>query len=115
MLDLLGVSLAGLLFGFRQEPPLLTAQQLSWQESVMFQLPVQPDPAASAIAQQYLEDLAAAGIAPANNQGIWLQAGLATLAEHQGKVPRAAASLTKVATTLASLKNGGQSTPSQPV
>lgn len=108
MLNLMGVSLAGLLLGFGQEPPpLLTAQRLSWQEAVMFQLPLQPDPTASVIAQQYLEDLAAAGVAPTNSQGIWFQAGLATLAEHQGKVPRAAASLTKVATTLASLEKWG--------
>lgn len=64
------------------------------------------DPNTSAIVQQYLNQLAAQGYAqPA--QGIWIQAGNTLLAQHQGTTPLSAASLTKVATSLAALHTYG--------
>jgi D-alanyl-D-alanine carboxypeptidase/D-alanyl-D-alanine-endopeptidase (penicillin-binding protein 4) len=56
--------------------------------------------------QQYLSKLAAEGFAT-NKQGIWLQTDQALLSQHQGTVPLSAASLTKVATSLATLQTWG--------
>ncbi|MEQ9484592.1 D-alanyl-D-alanine carboxypeptidase [Coleofasciculus sp. F4-SAH-05] len=78
-----------------------TVQSLSWQDTALFTLP-KPDPNAEATINQYLQDLKNKGSLP-DNQGIWIQSGLNVLAEHQGKIPRPAASLTKIATTLVTL------------
>ncbi|HEY9907612.1 MAG TPA: D-alanyl-D-alanine carboxypeptidase [Thermosynechococcaceae cyanobacterium] len=56
--------------------------------------------------QQYLGKLAAAGFAP-TRQGVWMQTETSLLANHQGTVPLPAASLTKVATSLAALQTFG--------
>lgn len=63
-----------------------------------------PNPAGAAI-QQYLQALAAAE--PSMSQGVWIQSGPILLANHQGTVPLPAASLTKIATSLAALKAWG--------
>ncbi len=68
--------------------------------------PTTPDPSTSAIVQQYLSKLAAQGY-PQSAQGIWIQAGKTLLANHQGTTPLSAASLTKVATSLAALQTYG--------
>lgn len=67
-----------------------------------------PDPnSAGAIAvQQYLKQLEALGLVTAN-QGVWIQSGPMLLANNQGTVPLPAASLTKIATSLAALKTWG--------
>ncbi len=65
-----------------------------------------PDPAAQSAVEQYVHDVAALGRAP-DYHGVWLQAESGVLAEHQGTVPLPAASLTKVATTLAALQTWG--------
>ncbi|MCP2730971.1 D-alanyl-D-alanine carboxypeptidase [Limnofasciculus baicalensis] len=84
-----------------------TAQLLQWQNASLFTLP-KPDPVAEAVMQQYLKAWQTKGAIPAN-QGIWIQtsSGLNLLAEHQGTIPLPAASLTKIATTLASLNKWG--------
>lgn len=64
------------------------------------------DPNTSTIVQQYLAKLSSQGYAPAA-QGIWMQSGNALLAQHQGTTPLSAASLTKVATSLAALQTFG--------
>ncbi|NEP12486.1 MAG: D-alanyl-D-alanine carboxypeptidase [Symploca sp. SIO2C1] len=56
--------------------------------------------------EQYINGLATKGFAK-NNHGIWIQAGDNLLANHQGTVPLPAASLTKVATSLAALSTFG--------
>ncbi len=57
--------------------------------------------------QQYLSKLAKQGFAPAQH-GVWMQAESQTLlANHQGTTPLSAASLTKVATSLAVLQTLG--------
>ncbi len=56
--------------------------------------------------EQYINGLAAKGFAK-ENHGIWIQAGDSLLANHQGTVPLPAASLTKVATSLAALSTFG--------
>ncbi|MEO0376130.1 MAG: D-alanyl-D-alanine carboxypeptidase [Cyanobacteria bacterium P01_A01_bin.17] len=52
---------------------------------------------------QYLGQLAA----PRTAQGVWIQSSTQLLANHQGTVPLPAASITKVATSLAALKKLG--------
>ena len=68
--------------------------------------PTTPDPNTSAIVQQYLTKLAAQGY-PQSAQGVWIQSGNMLLANHQGTTPLSAASLTKVATSLAALQTYG--------
>jgi D-alanyl-D-alanine carboxypeptidase/D-alanyl-D-alanine-endopeptidase (penicillin-binding protein 4) len=68
--------------------------------------PNNPDPATQQKIQQYFNGFAAKGFAK-QNQGIWIQSGNTLLANHQGTVPLPAASLTKVATSLAALSTFG--------
>ena len=84
----------------------ITAQTLAWNQFPLFQLPPEPDPTAEAIMRQYLKDLSNQG-GKEQNQGIWIQSGLTRLASNQDKTPLAAASLTKIATTLAVLDKWG--------
>ncbi|MBZ8182906.1 D-alanyl-D-alanine carboxypeptidase [Oscillatoria salina] len=104
MLEGIAFSLVGLSLKVLGQPANLETIQLSnWQNAAVFTLPPEPDPATDKILQQYLKDLSAKGL-PAENQGIWIQSGLTKLATHQGTVPISAASITKIATTLASLE-----------
>jgi serine-type D-Ala-D-Ala carboxypeptidase/endopeptidase (penicillin-binding protein 4) len=64
------------------------------------------DPEAEQLVQQYLQKLKSQGLA-IDEQGVWLQSGLFLLADHKGQTPLPAASLTKVATTLAALETWG--------
>ncbi|MBW4441241.1 MAG: D-alanyl-D-alanine carboxypeptidase [Plectolyngbya sp. WJT66-NPBG17] len=68
--------------------------------------PTTPDPNTNAVVQQYLSKLASQGY-PQSAQGIWIQSGNTLLAKHQGTTPLSAASLTKVATSLAALQTYG--------
>lgn len=63
-------------------------------------------PFAADTVQEYLKQLEATGLV-SNHQGIWLQSGTVLLANNQGTEPLPAASITKVATTLAALKTWG--------
>lgn len=65
-----------------------------------------PDPKAQTTTQQYLQGLATRGL-ELQQQGVWIQSGPNLLSNHQGTTPLPAASLTKVATSLASLKTWG--------
>jgi D-alanyl-D-alanine carboxypeptidase/D-alanyl-D-alanine-endopeptidase (penicillin-binding protein 4) len=56
--------------------------------------------------QQYLNALAAKGL-DVQQQGIWLQSGFHSLAGNQATTPLPAASITKVATSLAALRTWG--------
>ncbi len=64
------------------------------------------DPAAEAIVEAYLKSLSSLGLPP-QQQGVWLQSGLFHLANNQGQTPLPAASLTKIATSLAALTTWG--------
>ncbi len=68
--------------------------------------PDNPDPATNAKVEQYLKSIAPLG---SNQQthGVWMQSGDKLLANHQGTVPITAASISKVATTLATLETFG--------
>ena len=105
---LTGITLA--VFGFLglwgTPQPLPSGTPIAWEEAKIFDLPTQPDPVVDEIVQDYLRDLAAKGYDP-EQQGIWMQSEWAYLVEKQAHVPRSAASLTKVATTLAALNQWG--------
>ena len=78
-------------------------QVVSWQDTAIFNLPPnQTDPMIKSIINNYLTTLGQKNINP-QAQGIWLQSDWQELASHQGTRPVAAASLTKIATTLATL------------
>ncbi|PZD74164.1 D-alanyl-D-alanine carboxypeptidase DacB [Acaryochloris thomasi RCC1774] len=63
----------------------------------------QPKSVENSTIDQYLGQLAA----PRAAQGVWIQSSTQLLANHQGTVPLPAASITKVATSLAALKKLG--------
>ncbi len=60
------------------------------------------DPAAKNIVSSYVSGLSSAGY-EASRQGVWVSVGQYPVADNQGTVPIPAASLTKIATTLAAL------------
>lgn len=104
MLDLIGSMLLVLLpFFGKSSPELQPLPLLSWQDTSIFRIPTTGrDLISEAIIVDYLKNLASQG----NNleqQGIWVQSDWSKLADNRGKEPLAAASLTKVATTLAAL------------
>ncbi len=106
---LTGITLAvfgflGQLWGTPQSPP--SGIPVAWSAAKIFDLPTQTDPVVDEIVREYLNDLAAKGYDPAQ-QGIWMQSEWAYLVEKQAHTPRSAASLTKVATTLAALNQWG--------
>lgn len=68
--------------------------------------PDNPDPATQQKIEQYFKGFAAKGFTK-QKQGMWIQAGNTLLANHQGTVPLPAASITKVATSLAALETFG--------
>ncbi len=108
MLEVIGSSLIGLLLEFftRQPPNLETVPVLAWQDAAIFNLPTEPDPRAETIVDRYLQDLSRRGFA-SSRQGVWIQSDLAQLAQHRGNVPISAASITKIATSLAALEKWG--------
>ena len=109
MFDVIGSSVIGLLLEvFGRSPVTVEPMQLlSWHERKIFTLPnTNPDPVAEKIVQDYLQTLAKKGINPAR-QGIWIQSDWIDLVAHNGTTPKSAASLTKIATTLAALSIWG--------
>ncbi len=66
-------------------------------------LPAPPDSEIATTIDRYLQQLEAQGQL-SGEQGIWLQSGVQTLADRAGTTPRSAASITKIATSLAALK-----------
>ena len=108
MLEIIGSSFIGLLmevFG-KQPESLNTVNPVSWHDSPIFVLPKEPDPAIQAIVNQYVQGLSSKGLAT-GHQGVWLQTDFANLGNYQGTTPVTAASLTKIATTLAALETWG--------
>lgn len=65
--------------------------------------PESPDPATQQQIEQFLSRLNAEGFPP-ENQGVWIQTEDTLLANHRGTKPLPAASVTKVATSLAALE-----------
>lgn len=75
-------------------------------ESVWIRETIAKDPAAEAIVAQYVSGLSAAGY-QTDRQGVWIASGQYPIAQHQGNARHSAASITKVATTLAALATWG--------
>ena len=71
-------------------------------ESAWIRDTIANDPAANAIVSGYVSGLTASGYL-ADEQGVWVASGIYPVAQHRGDTPGPAASLTKVATTLAAL------------
>lgn len=95
------------LFGFLfTNAPSPSLPVIPWHEASIFQIPSDPDPQVQVIVNQYLQTLASLGLSN-NKQGIWIQSDWAILADNQGKIPAPAASLTKIATTIASIDKWG--------
>lgn len=69
-------------------------------------LVIRPDPQLDSQTQAYLKNLASLGFDP-TTQGVWLQTGEELLVNHNGDSPLAAASVTKVATSLVVLEKFG--------
>jgi D-alanyl-D-alanine carboxypeptidase/D-alanyl-D-alanine-endopeptidase (penicillin-binding protein 4) len=106
MQKFLSASLIGFLFLGQSAPMLSSVQVLAWQDSTFFHLPTEPDATAERLVKDYLNILAAKGFNP-QRQGIWLQSDLTRLAVRNGDLPLSAASLTKIATTIAALDKWG--------
>jgi D-alanyl-D-alanine carboxypeptidase/D-alanyl-D-alanine-endopeptidase (penicillin-binding protein 4) len=81
-------------------------QGLGWLNAPFFQPPPEPDRAVTQILDNYLQRLRSRGISP-EQQGVFIQAGLTRLAVHRGEALYSAASLTKIATTLAAVEKWG--------
>ncbi len=112
MLELLGSGLFSLWLEMAktQIQPLEALSVLAWQSSPSFILVPDPSPAAAITVQEYLKGLITSKLIDQNlmsSQGIWLQSGPMLMANHQGTIPLPAASLTKVATSLAAFKAWG--------
>ncbi|MBV5262242.1 D-alanyl-D-alanine carboxypeptidase [Synechococcus moorigangaii CMS01] len=76
---------------------------LAWQGASLFELRHQPETQSQAAIDQYLAQLTRRGKDPAL-QGLWLESPWGSLGQYQGNKPLSAASLTKIATTLAALE-----------
>ena len=107
MLDSIASSLITWFNSFQNHPDLKPLKSLDWENSTLFQLPpTSRDRASETIVENYLQNLKRQGIDP-ERQGIWLQSDWVTPIDNRGKTPLPAASLTKIATTLASLSKWG--------
>ncbi len=104
MLELFSAGLVSAWLKMAGLPPSLdpwqTATHLDWQ------LVPSTDASTDAVMQQYLKQLASQGL-EASSQGIWIQSGATLLASNQGMTAMPAASLTKIATSLAALETWG--------
>ena len=105
MLEVIGSSLLGLLWEIFNNTPKQQTQleSIAWHHAAIFELP--PEESASVvqdIVDDYLENLSQQGI-DSDRQGVWLQSDWIELADRNGEIPVAAASLTKIATTLATI------------
>ena len=101
MLELFGSGLVSLWLNVAGVPDFNSSELIG-----LTQLQETPDRSAETMMKQYLKQIASQGLSEAT-QGIWLQSGAQSLANHQGTTPLPAASITKVATTLAALETWG--------
>jgi D-alanyl-D-alanine carboxypeptidase/D-alanyl-D-alanine-endopeptidase (penicillin-binding protein 4) len=114
MLELLGSGLLSLCLEMAgvNLKPLETLNTLAWQNNPSLVILPDPNPTGALKTQEYLKDLVTSKLIDKSfvpYQGIWLQSGPMLMANHQGNIPLPAASLTKIATSLASLKTWGPS------
>ena len=86
----------------RLQPTGLQGEWLTPEWQTPWVAGLNPDPAINQILAQYLAGLDQQGWS-VPDQGLWIQAGNSAIAQHRGQVPLPAASLTKLATSLAAL------------
>lgn len=104
MLELFGAGVVSLwLQSVGIKPPTLQPQE--WLNSGVPAL-AQPTPTVEAAVNRYLQQLSQQGFR-ASEQGIWVQSAQTLLVNQGGTIPRPAASLTKVATSLVALRRWG--------
>jgi len=77
-----------------------------WQQAQVFAVPTEEDPQVEKIVNQYLRDLQKNGY-NIDQQEIWIRSQWAELVNIKSDIPIAAASLTKIATTLAAVNKLG--------
>ena len=103
MLDIIASSLLGLLLEIFRDPAKKpeALELISWHDAAIFELPESESGSmVQQIVDEYLDSLSQQGMNK-NSQGVWLQSDWFELGEHQSNIPLPAASLTKIATTLA--------------
>jgi serine-type D-Ala-D-Ala carboxypeptidase/endopeptidase (penicillin-binding protein 4) len=105
MQELFGLAIANLLINiFRPNPePLQPIMVAAWQQAKIFDVPTTPDPIGEKIVADYLQNITALGFS-LDRQGVWIQSDWAYLGQHQSNLPLSAASLTKIATSIAALE-----------
>lgn len=106
MLELLGSGLMTMWLDMAgvQVKPMEAVEALTWQTGPSLVVAPDPNPVAAKTVQEYLDGLVKSkfiGQELTPNQGIWMQSGPMLLSNHQGTTPLPAASLTKIATSLA--------------
>ncbi len=108
MLDLITSSAIAFLSIFRETNNSLKPLELfPWEQSAIFDLPVSSqDVISETLVKAYLQNLASQEF-NSERQGVWVQSGWTTPISNQGTTPLPAASLTKIATTLAALSTWG--------
>ncbi|MGV0025980.1 D-alanyl-D-alanine carboxypeptidase [Phormidesmis priestleyi] len=104
MLELFSSGLVSLWLNMAGMPDAFTPLETNIQEIPW--LINAPDPTAETVLKQYLKQLESQGLSN-TTQGIWLQSGSTLLASNQGTTALPAASLTKIATSLAALQTWG--------
>jgi serine-type D-Ala-D-Ala carboxypeptidase/endopeptidase (penicillin-binding protein 4) len=107
MLEVIGSSLLSLLWEIfgnsAKEQKQMQLESIAWHDEVLFQLPAEePDPLVQNIVDKYLQDLSQQGLL-SDRSFVWLQSDWLELANYQGDIAVSAASLTKIATTLAAI------------
>ncbi|WP_414618965.1 D-alanyl-D-alanine carboxypeptidase [Calothrix sp. CCY 0018] len=112
MLELFGSGLISLWLDMAgvQVKPMQALDTLAWQAGTGLVLSPDPNPARSNTIREYLKELQALKLIKPEQtevQGIWMQSGPILMANHQGTKPLPAASLTKIATSLAALNKWG--------
>jgi serine-type D-Ala-D-Ala carboxypeptidase/endopeptidase (penicillin-binding protein 4) len=81
-------------------------EPLSWEKTAIFQIDRATDPEIEKIVNDYLKELQGKGF-DRDRQGIWIQSDLTVISNHRGNIPVTAASLSKIATSLAVLQKLG--------
>lgn len=84
-------------------PDVIPYRALTWENAAVFELNYEEDPQVQQMVQGYVNQLASGG-KQAALQGVWIQSEWLELGQNEGTTPLSAASLTKVATTLAALE-----------
>ncbi len=112
MLELFGSGLISLWLDMAgvEVKPMQALDTLAWQAGTGLVLSPDPNPARSNTIREYLKELQALKLIKPEQtevQGIWMQSGPILMANHQGTKPLPAASLTKIATSLAALDKWG--------